>query len=237
MAAGMAAYRAENPDYSGMHYVAADEVEECWRLLRQTGRSNSYETLATVPRYTEWLAGQDWTDAYQRHKANLQLIGLDDQDKRWVLKNPSHMTALDALMSVYPDALVVYTHRDPVVCIASACSLAAGTTAGHSTTFVGETIGRTQLDLWTRSYRAFQEARPRYDQAQFVDVAFDDLRGDPIGTVAGIYAAFGLEWSPEARAAVEELDRESRQGESQPTHRYALSDYGLTEHEVRAAFA
>ena len=32
-----------------------------------------------------------------------------------MLKNPSHMTALDALMTVYPDALVVYTHRDPVV--------------------------------------------------------------------------------------------------------------------------
>ena len=57
---------------------------------------------------------QDWTDAYARHKQNLQLIGLNDPEKRWVLKNPSHMTALDALMTVYPDALIVYTHRDPV---------------------------------------------------------------------------------------------------------------------------
>ncbi len=63
-------------------------VEECWRLLRQTGKSISYESLANVPRYSAWLAGQDWTDAYERHRANLQLIGLNDPDQRWVLKNP-----------------------------------------------------------------------------------------------------------------------------------------------------
>ena len=77
------------------------------------------EALANVPRYTEWLQQQDWTDAYARHKQNLQLVGLNDPEKRWVLKNPSHLTALDALMTVYPDALIVYTHRDPVTCIAS----------------------------------------------------------------------------------------------------------------------
>ncbi len=77
-------------------------VEECWRLLRQTGKSISYESLANVPRYSAWLAEQDWTDAYERHQANLQLIGLNDPEKRWVLKNPSHLVALDALMSGLP---------------------------------------------------------------------------------------------------------------------------------------
>ena len=110
---------------------------------------------------------------------------MNDPEKRWVLKNPSHMTALDALMSVYPDALVVYTHRDPVSCIASSCSLSAATTAGHSETFVGGVVGHTQLDLWSRAYHAFHDARPRYDQAQFVDVDFADLQGDPVGTVRG----------------------------------------------------
>ena len=35
----------------------ATSVEECWRLLRQTGKSISYESLANVPRYSAWLAG------------------------------------------------------------------------------------------------------------------------------------------------------------------------------------
>jgi hypothetical protein len=215
----------------------ATSVEECWRLLRQTGKSNSYESLANVPRYTAWLAGQDWTDAYRCHRQNLQLIGLNDPEKRWVLKNPSHMTALDALMTVYPDALIVYTHRDPVVCIASSCSLSAETTAGHSTTFVGGTIGRTQLELWSRAFHAFHDSRSRYDASQFVDVAYEDFVADPVGTTRGVYETFGLDWTEGAEAAVTEIDRESRRGGRRPSHRYSLADYGLTEDRVRDAFA
>jgi hypothetical protein len=230
------AHHIASPEYLGIHYMDATSVEECWRLLRQTGKSNSYESLANVPRYTEWLARQDWTDAYERHKRNLQLIGLNDQDKRWVLKNPSHMSALDALMTVYPDALVVYTHRDPVTCIASSCSLTAETTVGHSTTFVGDVIGQTQLDLWSRAYHAFHEARPRYDESQFVDVAFSDLVKDPLGVTRGIYERFDLDWTPAVQTAIEQIDRESKEGAARPSHSYRLEDYGLTEDEVRARF-
>jgi hypothetical protein len=230
------AHHVESPEFMGIHYMDATSVEECWRLLRQTGKSNSYESLANLPRYTEWLKGQDWTDAYARHKENLQLIGLNEPEKRWVLKNPSHMTALDALMTVYPDALIVYTHRDPVVCIASSCSLSAETTVGHSTTYVGGVIGHTQLDLWSRAYHAFHDARPSYDQAQFADVAFKDLLADPIGVSRGVYEQFGLDWTPEVQGAVEEIDRESKEGKAKPSHSYTLKDYGLTEAQVLDAF-
>ncbi|MDP2772728.1 MAG: sulfotransferase [Nocardioides sp.] len=236
MQQAFSAHHVESPEFMGIHYMDATTVEECWRLLRQTGKSNSYESLANVPRYTAWLAEQDWTDAYARHKQNLQLVGLNDQDKRWVLKNPSHMTALDALMTVYPDALIVYTHRDPLVCIASSCSLSAETTVGHSTTYVGDVIGRTQLDLWARSYHAFHDARPKYDQSQFVDVAFQDLVTDPLGTVRGIYDRFALDWTPAAEQAITEIDRESKSGSAKPSHKYDLADYGLTETDVRQAF-
>ena len=92
----------ENPEFMGIHYTDAASVEECWRVLRQSGKSIGYESLAFIPNYSAWLAAQDWTDAYARHRANLQLVGLHDQDKRWVLKNPSHLVALDAIMAVYP---------------------------------------------------------------------------------------------------------------------------------------
>ena len=51
----------ENPEYMGLHYMTPDEVEECWQLLRQSLHSVSYETLAHLPTYAQWLAGQDWT--------------------------------------------------------------------------------------------------------------------------------------------------------------------------------
>jgi hypothetical protein len=236
MQQAFAAHHIEDPDFMGIHYMDATTVEECWRLLRQTGKSNSYESLANIPRYTDWLQAQDWTDAYARHKQNLQLVGLNDTDKRWILKNPSHMTALDALMTVYPDALIVYTHRDPVTCIASSASLSAETTIGHSETYIGGVIGHTQLSLWSRAFHAFHDARPKYDQAQFADVAFADLRKDPLGVTRGIYEQFGLDWTPEVEAAIVALDEEQKSGHAAPKHSYNLKDYGLSEQQVLAAF-
>ncbi len=86
---GFSRHHIERPEFMGVHYMSASEVEECWQLLRQTFKSISYECLASLPTYSCWLEGQDWTNAYQRHKKNLQLIGLPDRDRRWVLKNPS----------------------------------------------------------------------------------------------------------------------------------------------------
>jgi hypothetical protein len=91
--------------------------------------------------------------------------------------------------------------------------------------------------MLSRSWHRFHEARPRYDAAQFFDVDYRDFVADPVGTVGAIYAAFGIEWSGAARAAVERIDRESRTGQARPSHRYDLADYGLTEEQVRAAFA
>jgi hypothetical protein len=236
LSAAFSEHHVENPEFMGIHFMDAASVEECWRVLRQSGKSIGYESLAYVPAYSAWLEQQDWTDAYQRHKANLQLIGLNDTDKRWVLKNPSHLVGLDAIMAVYPDALVVQTHRDPVVAIASACSLSAEATRGWSTTFVGETIGRTQLDMLSKAVARFERERAAYDPAQFVDVDYREFVDDPVGTTRSIYDRFGLEWTPEVDAAVTALDTESRQGGRRPRHRYDLADYGLTEEQVRAAF-
>lgn len=229
-------HQVDNPEFMGIHYMDAASVEECWRLLRQAGKSIGYESLAYVPAYSEWLRDQDWTDAYTRHRQNLQLIGLNDPDKRWVLKNPSHLVGLDAIMSVYPDALIVHTHRDPVVAIASACSLSAEATRGWSTTFVGETIGRTQLDMLSRAVASFERARGTYDPAQFVDVDYRAFVEDPVGTTRSIYDTFGFDWTDATDTAVRAIDSDSRKGGKRPQHSYDLADYGLTEERVRAAF-
>ena len=234
--AAYAAQHVENPEFMGIHYIDAASVEECWRVLRQSGMSIGFESLAYVPNYSAWLAEQDWTPAYELHRANLQLVGLNDQHRRWVLKNPSHLVALDALMAVYPDALVVQTHRDPRVAVASACSLSAEATRGWSTVFEGPVIGRTQLGMLAEAVARFGAARERYDPAQFVDVEYDDFVADPVGTTRGIYEAFDLPWTAEVAGRVDVLDRESRQGGRRPAHRYDLADYGLTEAAVLAAF-
>jgi hypothetical protein len=228
----LAAGLARHSGLGGVHEMGPGQVEECWQLLLQSMRSMSFECLFYLPSYSSWLRSQDWLPVYQRHRRNLELIGSNDVDQRWVLKNPSHLFALDAIMTVYPDALIVVTHRDPRVAIASSCSLSAKASDGWSTVFSGPAIGRTQLDLWARGQAAFSAARPSYDQARFADVAYDDLVSDPLGVVAGVYERFGLSLTPEARAAMAPLA-----GGADSAHRYSLSDYSLTESDVMARFS
>ncbi|MEZ0340628.1 sulfotransferase [Mycobacterium sp. pV006] len=236
LAAQFAKAHDENPDYTGLHYMTADEVEECWQLLRQSLHSVSYETLAHVPTYSQWLARQDWTPSYQRHRRNLQLIGLNDVDKRWVLKNPSHLFALDALFATYPDALVIQCHRPAETIMASMCSLAQHTTAGWSNTFVGDVIGADSLETWSRGLERFNAVRAQQNPAQFYDMDYFDFVADPVATVAAIYAHFGIDMTDDARAAMDASHEQSKQGPRAPKHTYSLADYGLSAEQVKARF-
>ena len=235
--AAFAQHHEEHPEFMGVHYMAADQVEECWQLLQQSMRSVSFETLAYVPGYSAWLREQDWTGAYRRHRRNLQMIGLHDAGRRWVLKNPSHLFALGALLAVYPDALVIQTHRAPRTAIASACSLAAHASAGWSPAFTGTLIGQTQLDLWARGLALFTAERARHDPARFCDVRYDDLVADPAGTVEAVYGHFGLPLSGTAADAIRSLAASSARAGGESGHRYALADFGLAGEEVDERFA
>jgi hypothetical protein len=228
---------AEDPDYTGLHYMTADEVEECWQLLRQSLHSVSYETLAHLPTYAQWLARQDWTKSYLRHRKNLQLIGLNDPEKRWVLKNPSHLFALDALMQTYPDALVVQCHRPAETIMASMCSLAQHTTAGWSNSFTGAQIGADALETWSRGLKRFNDIRADHDPAQFCDVDYFEFVKDPVSAVEGIYEHFGIGFTDEARTAITDSHAQSQKGPRAPKHTYSLSDYGLTDEQVKERFA
>ncbi|MFG1927306.1 sulfotransferase family protein [Cryptosporangium sp. NPDC048952] len=229
-------HHVEHPEFMGLHYMSADQVEECWQLLRQSMESISFECLAHLPRYSQWLASRDWRSAYQRHRRNLQLIGLPDAGKRWVLKNPSHLFALDALFQAYPDALVIQTHRAPRTAMASVCSLAQAATTGWSTRFTGDVVGRDQLDLWSRGLDRFRADRAKYDPAQFCDVEYSDFVADPLGTAERVYEHFGLYLTADARDAMATLHEQSRTGDRKPAHRYTLDDFGLTPQQVDERF-
>lgn len=234
--AGYRRHHVEHPEFMGIHYIAADTIEECWQLLRQTLRSASYECLAHLPTYSAWLREQDWTGPFRRHRRNLQMIGLHEPGKRWVLKNPSHLFSLDAIMAVYPDALIIQTHREPRTVIGSMCSIAAHATEGWSTTFRSNVIGSDQLELWARGLEDFAAARARYDQARFLDVDYADFTADPVGTVESVYAHFGLCYSGAAADAVLALHAAAGKGDARPSHRYSLADFGLTPGQVDERF-
>ena len=231
---GFDAHQEAHPEIAAIHYTHADTSEECWYLLQQSFLSASWPALAHVPSYRAFLQDPttDWSPAYRRHRQNLQLIGLHDQDKHWVLKNPSHLASLDALLEVYPDAMIVVTHRDPVVAVTSSCSLAAVSTRGWSETFVGQQLGHDVLDWAAWELEQFADARRRHPEATIVDVEYDDLVRDPIGTLRHLYPRIGLGWHDEIEQRMELEYEASRSGPRAPRHQYELSDYGLTPTQV-----
>lgn len=235
--AALERHHVEDPEFMGLHYMSADMVEECWQLLRQSFMSIAFESLAWLRTYSAWLAKQDWTPAYRRHRRNLQLIGLHHASRRWVLKNPSHLFALPAILTVYPDAFIVQTHRDPRSVIASVSSLTSRATEGQSERFQGEVCGRVQLELWARGAERFLADRKRYDASRFMDVSYREFTADPLATVEAIYARIGRPLTDAARAEIARVHAESTEGERRPAHRYELADFGLTGEEVDERFA
>ena len=180
------------------------------------GKSISYESLANVPRYSAWLAGQDWTDAYARHKAEpaadraqrpRQAVGAEepvapDGARR---ADDGLPRRADRLHPPRPGHL-----RSPRRARCPPRRPRATPRRSSATT-----IGRTQLDMLVPVRRTRSTTRGRRTtRTQFVDVDYREFVQDPVATTRGIYDAFGLDWTPEAAAAVGEIDRESRRAGS-----------------------
>ena len=227
---------AANPAMKGIHFMAPEMVEECWRAERLSMRSIAFQNTAHLPTYAEWLATSDMTPAYEAHRDMLRMIGLQDADRRWVLKSPSHLFGLDALMATYPDALVIQTHRHPRTIVASVSSLNSSASAGTSTVYTPDVVGRDCLDLWARGASTFLEARRRYNPDQFIDVHYEDFVADAPGVVDSIYSRFGMHLDGDVRAAIADSHEKSKSNERRPVHRYSLDDFGLTESDVDSRF-
>jgi hypothetical protein len=219
MARFLAAHHEANPGMKGVHFMAPDMVEECWRAERLSFRSIAFQNTAHLPTYGAWLAGQDMAPAYRAHREMLQLVGLHDQDRRWVLKSPSHLFGIDALLAIYPDALVVQTHRHPRTIVASVSSLNSHASHGTSTVFGPDVVGRDCLDLWARGAAVGLAARRRHDPEHFVDVSYEDFVADAPAVMESIYERLGEPMDATTRAAVRASHEESKVSDRRPVPR------------------
>jgi hypothetical protein len=224
------------PELLAMHEMHADKADECWHLLHQSFASVTYECTARIPSYSRWWASCDMRAAYVRYRRNLQLIGSTSPDARWVLKDASHLFAVDALLQSFPDACIVQTHRDPVKLIPSVCSLNAGFRRGLETRPDDAALGREQLELWARGIERSIDARSRHASAQFLDVHFQELLADPVATAERILVHFGATPGPAERAALRAWHADHAAGRH-GAHAYSAEQFGLSETAIRERFA
>lgn len=225
---------AINPQLSAIHREDADTPTECVTLMAADFKALLWESVANVPSYGKWLMGVDQTSAYRHHKLCVQVLQSGGARGRWSLKSPHHALALDALTAVYPDARLVYLHRDPVQVAVSAFSLIrclSGTfTDADHTAYVVERWTEVLVESVHR-VEAFRAARPG---VPVHDIAYQDLVADPVAAVKALYGFLGRELPPsELLTSYLEANPQGKHG----VHRYAPEDFGVTSGELRERFA
>jgi hypothetical protein len=221
-----------SPDFFAVHPVEADAPEEDVLLLEHAFLSTVAEATLRVPSFSAWLESTDQRPAYVLMGRLLQLLTWQHGPSRWVLKTPHHLEWLDVLWDVFPGATVVMTHRDPLVTAGSFCSMVAHGRGVMSDVVDPAEIGRDWLEKLGRMTDRALDAREARGDRGVIDVRYEALMADPVGTVRRVREAAGLPCDAEADAATQAAMArmpKDRHG----AHRYALDDFGLDEAKVR----
>jgi len=192
-----------------------------------------------VPTYEDWVdAEADWAPVYEFHYRQLQHLQWHNPRDRWVCKTGAHLWGLGHLLAKYPDARIVFTHRDPVKSVTSYASL---------TTLVREASSDDVdpyeiAEDWTaRLNRVIdhaldvREARD-YPDAIFYDMYFPDFVADQFAVVQDIYEQLELPMTDEGAARMQAFIADNPKGKH-GLHLYTPEEYGIDPEVVRRDLA
>jgi hypothetical protein len=215
-----------------------DHIHEELELMGPDFASYNYEWLSMSPRWGAHHAATDQTPHYQYLKRVLQLLQWQRRQsgKRWVLKCPQHLEQLPALLRVFPDAIVVFTHRDPVAVIQSTLTMNA---------YIPRIQRPTVEMAWLRDYwiprierllRACARDRALVPAARSVDCVFHIFMRDPWSILEQVYAKAGMLVTPEARAALERFLAAHPRGKAGQVIYNIKRDFGVEPATLREQF-
>lgn len=226
------------PGFLTTHLLDAEQPDECYMLLNRNFMSVEYSALFHIPSYANWLyANLCERGSYEYHRLQLQLL----QSQRpggWVLKAPFHQLGLAEILRLYPDAIIVQTHRAPLSFVASGCSFSELLRRSGSDDVDRGEIGRDWMEMLTVYTQTFEADRARLEAdhpGQFLDIHHDQFVADPWPCIEAIYRARGEPLADTAREAMAGWLAANPKGKH-GKHEYHLEDYGITMQEVEALF-
>lgn len=215
-----------------MHDMWPEHAHEDIQLLALSCSSFYFESFAPLPSYRRWLRTADQSPAYAYLRRTLQVLQWLRGGERWVLKAPGHLEQLDALITTFPDAFVVFTHRDPREIAASLCTMMTYAARLAQESVDPRAVGRYWAGRMTDLLNGCLAGRDAIPAAQSADVRFDDFMADVPGTVRDLYRRadqpFGA-GTEAAMAAFQTAHPRWKHG----TVRYDLADFGLDAAEIQ----
>ena len=226
------------PTLPAIHEFGSQLPQECVPINAHAMLSVQFNITFHAPSYQTWLDRQDMVRSYEFHKKFLQHLQSKYMKQRWALKSPAHLPAIDELLEVYPDALIIHTHRDPAKVMPSLASLHYAFRCMNSDSVDPARIGRNAMDNWSLNLQRAVDARRRHRDKprQFYDAHFEGTLGDAVGQIERAYAHFGLDFTEEARERMSAFLAANPRG-SRGVHRYERADFGLDLGEIRERFA
>jgi len=228
--------REKRPEFTKIHFTSADTPEECVLLHAYAMHGVQMGVEVLLEPYASWYQAEaaDLRSLYAYQKRLLQLLDWQRPGERWLLKAPAHLWGLDALLATFPDAAIVWNHRDPVACIASACSMTQALMA--TLELDPQQLGPAVMEFYARSLDRALAAREKLDGARIFDVPYAEFTSDTLGCAERIYAHFALPLPARAREALRAFAAANPEGKH-GKHVYDLAQYGLDEQRVHARFA
>jgi len=229
--------QALNPAVRAMHPLGATLATECVTLLFLDLRSLLIETQAHIPSYGRWLEKADMHGAYAMHRLALQVLQSRIPTPAWSLKTPNHLWCLETLLEFYPDARIVWTHRDPAKVVPSVASLNTSLQRLNVRANDPVAIGRdwdNKLHLAVTRGIEFDRRLDGRDWCYHLQYA--DLMADPVGAVRALYAQFDAEVSP-LHARRMEVWMRDRPQEVHGRHVYDPADFGLTTEAIAERYS
>lgn len=227
------------PGLLAHHPMGALVGQECVRISAGQFCSMIFSTQYRLPTYYRWLLHDaDHRNAYRYHRMFLQHLqsGVPGpgEPTQWLLKSPAHLWQLDALVSEYPDALIVQTHRDPLNVISSIAALTTHLrrlASDHSDITECAQQSREEIVVGLENSIKARDSG-MLAPGQIVDVQFADFIRDPFTTIRGIYEALDREFTPVAEQRMRDF-LIAHPGDKSGA-RYTWSNTGLDAGEVRA---
>ena len=228
------------PGFREVHPLTAQMPQECTEITAQVFQSLRFDTTFRIPSYLTWQDAHGHALAYRFHKRFLQHLqhqsGDDPDQVQWVLKCPDHVFALDAVRAVYPDARIVFVHRDPLKVLPSVAKLTEILRQPFTQRQDCEEIGAQVTSRWHQGVEAMMRAARSHEGPEAIcHIQYRDLTQDPLGTIGRLYSHFGMPLKDDAvRDISAEVKREKRGGYARNVYHFA--DHGLDAQRERGFF-
>ncbi len=229
----LALFRMIAPELNALHPIAVDTPEECTDIIAHVFQSLRFDAMYRVPSYNSWLGRSGFLNAYRFHRRFLQHLDAQLPGRQWILKSPDHVFAIDDIRKVYPDARLVFIHRDPVSVLASVARLTEVLRRPFARSIDRVEIGREVSTSWLDGAQRMSALSS--SGGSVLHLNYRQIVSSPLDAVRAVYRHCDLELSVEAEERMRcWLLTPANVG--RPPRDYRLAEFGLDEHVLRERF-